>query len=485
VNQPKVKYSLSNWDLVTVNPNYKTWNWKDLFCFWGVNVQSIIGFSLIASLYTIYSLSTFVVFFGTILGSILVYFFANLIGKPSQKYGLPFSVLLRSSLGFKGAEFFGLIRSIVGIFMFGVQTYFLSKIIGYLIRIIIFSVDNTLLDQEIFLIFLLGLNVIDWVSFIIVIIFQTLMFSVGAQFNKKLVNYSAIIVYAGILLFFFTVLLSDVKMTANAFISILDFKNFLNLDNIVPILTVAGTIFAYFSIIIISFGDFSRHVKSEDDLKKGNLSLILNLIIFSFFAVFIVVGSDTFLNQKFEDLDRIFTNPTDIIGKFDDIQITIIALFFIIVASASTNLVANFIPSQYSLINFSPKNLTLKSASYTISVIGFFIGIFWLTVLSQIGILSFVDTLGSFFGPIFGVMVADYYLIKDKNISSKNIYLADAESVYYFSNGWHIKAVYSLVIGFIFSSSTIWNINLMFLQSYAWIIGAFISSLTYYLLAKK
>jgi NCS1 family nucleobase:cation symporter-1 len=485
VNQPKVKYSLSNWDLVTVNPNYKTWNWKDLFCFWGVNVQSIIGFSLIASLYTIYSLSTFVVFFGTILGSVLVYFFANLIGKPSQKYGLPFSVLLRSSLGFKGAEFFGLIRSIVGIFMFGVQTYFLSKIIGYLIRIIIFSVDNTLLDQEIFLIFLLGLNIIDWVSFIIVIIFQTLMFSVGAQFNKKLVNYSAIIVYAGILLFFFTVLLSDVKMTANAFISILDFKNFLNSDNVAPILTVAGTIFAYFSIIIISFGDFSRHVKSEDDLKKGNLSLILNLIIFSFFAVFIVVGSDTFLNQKFEDLDRIFTNPTDIIGKFDDIQITIIALFFIIVASASTNLVANFIPSQYSLINFSPKNLTLKSASYTISVIGFFIGIFWLTVLSQIGILSFVDTLGSFFGPIFGLMVADYYLIKDKNISNKDIYLADAESVYYFSNGWHIKAIYSLVIGFIFSSSTIWNINLMFLQSYAWIIGAFISSLTYYLLAKK
>ena len=485
MNQPKVKYSLSNWDLVTVNPNYKTWNWKDLFCFWGVNVQSIIGFSLIASLYTIYSLSTFVVFFGTILGSILVYFFANLIGKPSQKYGIPFSVLLRSSLGFKGAEFFGLIRSIVGIFMFGVQTYFLSKIIGYLIRIIIFSVDNTLLDQEIFLIFLLGLNIIDWVSFIIVIIFQTLMFSVGAQFNKKLVNYSAIIVYAGILLFFFAVLLSDVKITAKAFISILDFKNFFNSDNIAPILTVAGTIFAYFSIIIISFGDFSRHVKSEDDLKKGNLSLILNLIIFSFFAVFIVVGSDTFLNQKFEDLDRIFTNPTDIIGKFDDIQITIIALFFIIVASASTNLVANFIPSQYSLINFSPKNLTLKSASYTISVIGFFIGIFWLTVLSQIGILSFVDTLGSFFGPIFGLMVADYYLIKDKNISNKDIYLADAESVYYFSNGWHIKAVYSLVIGFIFSSSTIWNINLMFLQSYAWIIGAFISSLTYYLLAKK
>ena len=485
MNQPKVKYSLSNWDLVSVNPNYKTWDWKDIFCFWGVNVQSIIGFSLIASLYTIYSLNTFVVFFGTIMGSLLVYLFSNLIGRPSQKFGLPFAVLLRSSLGFRGAKFFGLIRSFVGIFMFGIQTYFLSKAIGYLIRILIFSIDNSTLDQEIFLTFLLGLNIIDWVSFILVIIFQTLIFSVGIQFNKKLINISAIIVYSGMILFFFSIFLSDVKITTKAFVEMLNFKNFLDINNIAPLLTVAGTIFAYFSIIIISFGDFSRYVKDEENLKKGNLSLILNLVIFSFFAVFIVIGSDAFLNQKFEDINRIFTNPTDIIGKFDNLQITTIVLFFIIVGSASTNLVANFIPSQYSLINFMPNSLTLKSASYTISIIGFVIGIFWLTFLSQIGILSLIDTLGSFFGPIFGVIIVDYYLIKESSLSNKDLYLTETKSIYYYSNGWHIKAIYSLALGFIFSASTIWNVNLMFLQSYAWMIGAFTSSLTYYLLAKK
>ena len=485
MNQPKVKYSLSNWDLVTVNPNYKTWDWKDIFCFWGVNVQSIIGFSLIASLYTIYSLNTFVVFFGTILGSLLVYLFSNLIGKPSQKFGLPFAVLLRSSLGFRGAKFFGLIRAIVGIFMFGIQTYFLSKAIGYLIRILIFSIDNSTLDQEIFLTFLLGLNIIDWISFIIVIIFQALMFSVGIQFNKKLINISAIVVYTGMILFFFSIFLSDVKVTSKAFIDILNYKNFLDISNIAPLLTVAGTIFAYFSIIIISFGDFSRYVKDEDNLKKGNLSLILNLVIFSFFAVFIVIGSDAFLNQKFEDINRIFTNPTDILVNLIILQITTIVLFFIIVGSASTNLVANFIPSQYSLINFMPTSLTLKSASYTISIIGFVIGIFWLTFLSQIGILSLIDTFGSFFGPIFGVIIIDYYLIKESNLSNKDLYLPESKSIYYYSNGWHIKAIYSLTLGFIFSASTIWNVNLMFLQSYAWIIGAIVSSLTYYLLAKK
>ena len=485
MNQPKVKYSLSNWDLVTVNPNYKTWNWKDLFCFWGVNIQSIIGFSLIASMYTIYNLNAFIVFFGSILGSILVYFFSNLIGKPSQKFGLPFAVLLRSSLGFRGAKFFGLLRSVVGIFMFGIQTYFLSKIIGYIIRIIIFSIDNSFLEQEIFLTFLLGLNIIDWVSFSIVIIFQAMMFSVGIQFNKKLVNISAITVYLGMILFFFIVFLNDVKITTQAFTEILNFGNFLDINNLAPFLSVAGTIFAYFSIIIISFGDYTRYVKDEQNLKKGNLSLILNLIIFSFFAVFIVVGSDVFLNQKFGDIDRILTNPTDIIGKFDDLQITVVVLFFIIVASASTNLVANFIPSQYSLINFLPNTLTLKSASYIISIIGFLIGLFWLTVLSQIGILSFIDTFSSFFGPIIGLMIADYYLIKKCNLSNKDIYSEEIESIYYYSGGWHIKGAYSLLLGFIFSASTIWNSNLMFLQSYAFIIGVIVSFLTYYFLAKK
>ena len=98
MSQQKTNNSLLNWDLVTVNPTDKNWNWKDLFCFWGVSIQSIMGFSLIASLYVVYNLNTFVVLVGTVFGSLLVYFFSNLIGKPSQKFGLPFVVLLRSSL---------------------------------------------------------------------------------------------------------------------------------------------------------------------------------------------------------------------------------------------------------------------------------------------------------------------------------------------------------------------------------------------------
>jgi len=485
VSQNKTTEKIINWELVAVNPSTKNWDWKDLFCFWGVNIQSIIGFSLIAALYTIYNLNFFIVFFGTILGSFLVYFFSNLMGKPSQKYGLPFATLLRSSLGYSGAKYFGFLRSLVGIFMFGIQTYFLSKAISYLIRILFFTIDKSILDQDIFITFLLGLNIIDWSSLLICIVIQIYIFSKGMLFNRKIINFSAIAVYLGMIFFLIIILLTDVKLTVGAFVEILNFENFLNYENLFPILSVAGTMFAYFSIIIISFGDFSRYIKNEKELKYGNLSLIVNLIIFSIFAVFIVTGSDIFLKQQFDDIEKILTNPTDIIGKFDNLQVTVIVLFFIVIASASTNLIANFIPTQYSLINFKPNMFSLKSVSYTIGFIGFIIGIFWPTLLSQIGILSFIDTFGSFFGPISGVMIVNYYMINQSNINVKDIHLISSESTFYFSKGWHLKAVYASIIGFIFASSTIWNYNLMFLQSYSWMIGAFVAGFVYYLLAEK
>ena len=485
MSQQKTKKTLINWDLVTVNPNNKTWDWKDLFCFWGVNIQSVIGFSLIASLYLIYNLNTAVVLFGTILGTFLVYIFSNLIGKPSQKFGLPFVVLLRSSLGFRGAQFFGLLRSIVGIFMFGIQTYFLSKAIGFLIRVLMYSVDNSILQKEILLVFFIGLNIIDWAAILISIILQTYLFSVGMNYNKKLIKFSALTIYAAMIMFFFIVLLSDVKLTAQSFIDVLDFQNIFNPNNVGPIITVAGTTFTFFSIIILSFGDFSRYVKNEQELKKGNLSLILNLIIFSFFALFIVTGADAFQNLNEQNVEMILTNPTDIIGKLDNILLVSLALIFIIIASASTNLIANFVPSQYTLINFDPSSFSFKSASYVIAIFGFIIGVFWLTFLSQVGVLSYIDTIGAFFGPLFGLMIADFYMIKKGKLENKDIYSLETSGAYYYSGGWHLKGVYSLILGFIFSASTIWNTNLMFLQSYSWIIGAFVAAFVYYLLARE
>ncbi len=483
--QEKSNIQLTNWQLVSVNPNNKIWNWTDLFCFWGNTIQSIIGFSLIASLYIVYELNISVVFFGTLIAALLVVFLSNLIGKPSQKHGIPFPVFLRISMGIVGAKYVAILRGLVAIFMFGVQTFFLSKSFVYLIRISLFSIDSTFLNKEIFALFYFGLNIIDWFSFLFAIFLQIYLFRKGQIFNKLFINFSAIFVYIGLILFCIIIASTNLLDVTNLFKDLLTFDNVTSKSNIFPFLTVFGTMFAYFSIVIVNFGDFSRFVKNESELKKGNLSLIINLILFSIFAVFIVLGADIILNKNLQNINQILVSPTDIIGKFDNIFLSIIVLFFILFATASTNLIANFIPSQNCLINLMPSKLGPTSSGIIIGILGFFIGGLWISILSQIGILSIIDTFGSFFGPIFGIIIADYYVVKKTEIINKDIFSSSETGAYYYSGGWHIKGIYSLFIGFVFSAATIWNPDLRFLQSYSWLIGAFMSFITYYLLASK
>ena len=483
--QQKEKSNLMNWELVSVNPNNKIWSWKDFFCFWGSNIQTIIGFSLIASLYLVYQLNFFIVLSGCIIGSLLVYFFSNLIGKPSQKHGIPFPVFLRLSMGVYGARYVAMLRGLVGIFMFGVQTYFISKSIGYLFRISLFSIDSAILDKDIFLLFFMGLNIIDWFSLIFALWIQYLLFNNGQRFIKKIINFSALFVYLGLTIFFVMLISENYNEIINSFVDLLKSNNIYNKESLIASLSVAGTFFAYFSIVIVNFGDFSRYAKNENEVNKGNLSLLLNLLIFSFLAIFLVLGSSVFFEKNLIAVDRILTNPTDIIGKFDNTLLTFIALLFILVASTSTNLIANYIPSQNSIINFFPNRSSLRSSGIIIILLGFIFAVFWDPILSKIGILSFVDTLGSFFGPIAGVMLIDYYVIKNKKVINKDIFSSNKDGAYHYSGGWQIKAIYSLFIGFIFASATIWNAELRFLQPFSWLIGAVFSSITYYLLASK
>ena len=483
MSQEKANIDLTNWDIVGINPNDKNWSSGDLFCFWANNIQSLIGFSLIASLYLVYDLNIIIVLMASIAAGFLVSIFSYVIGQPSQKYGLPFPVILRSSFGVIGAKYIGMLRGIVGVFMFGVQTFFISKSIGYLIRIFIFNLDDAILENEIFLLFVMGMDLIDWFSFIFTLIIQFYLFKQGQNFLKYTLNFSAWFVYTGLVVFIIILAGENSKEIINAFKLSISTENLISKENLLAFISLTGTLFAFFSIVILNIGDFSRYIKNSSENLKGNFSLILNLIIFSFASVFVVLGADIVMAKKMLEVEQLLTNPTDIIGKIDNSFLTIIAILFILVASASTNLIANYVPTQNVLLNFFPKSLDKSSSGLLIIIIGLIIGGLWLPILSQSGVLSLIDTIGSFFGPIAGVIIADYYLIKNKEYISKDIFSDLKKGTYFYSGGWQIKGLYSMIIGFIFSAATIWNIELRFLQSFAWLIGAFVSYITYYLLA--
>ena len=478
----KDKFCLKNWELVSINPNNRNWTWGNYFNLWAVNIQSVIGFSLIASLYILYDLNSLAVIIGSLIAGVLVYLFANLIGKISQSSGLSFPVILRLSMGFTGARYVGMLRGLVGIFMFGVQTFFISKSIGYLIRIFIYEIDIHVLNNEILLFFFFGMNLIDWVSLIFTFLLQFYLFTSGQIRNRRFINFSGIFVYIGLAAFLIIIvsensseLMNSLKLTTNT-------KNFIGMENVIPTISITGTMFAYFSILLVNYGDFSRYAKDYKEMSKGNLSLLFNIIIFSFFALLITLGSDIILTKKGITVHQLLTNPNDIIGKINNNFLTAISLMFIITSSISSNLIANYIPSQNTLINFFPNLLTLKKVGFLIISLGIIVSMFWLSILSQNGILLTVDTFSAFYGPIFGIIIADYYYIKKQKINHKELFYPEETTEYIYSNGWNYKAIYSLIIGFVFAASSIWNESLLSFQSYSWIIGAFISFVLYNLI---
>ena len=162
MNQEKEKFQVRNWELVSINPNNRNWVRSDYFNYWAVSIQSVIGFSLIASFYLLYDLNSIIVLSGCLIATLLIFILTNIIGKTSQSTGLSFPVILRLSMGFNGARYVGMLRGLVGIFMFGVQTFFISKSIGYIIRIFLHQIDNQILSNEYLLMFFFGLNPLDW-----------------------------------------------------------------------------------------------------------------------------------------------------------------------------------------------------------------------------------------------------------------------------------------------------------------------------------
>ena len=100
-----------------------------------------------------------------------------------------------------GAKYVALIRGIVGIFMFGVQTFFISKAIGYLLRILIFSINREFMENEILLTFFMGMNLIDIISFIFTLYIQYILFSKGQHFVRSIIRFSSYFVYFGLVIF--------------------------------------------------------------------------------------------------------------------------------------------------------------------------------------------------------------------------------------------------------------------------------------------
>lgn len=264
MNQEKENFQLRNWELVSINPNNKNWVWSDYFNYWAISIQSVIGFSLIASFYLLYDLNSIIVLSSCLIATFLVFIFTSIIGKTSQSSGLPFPVILRLSMGFNGARYIGMLRGLVGIFMFGVQTFFISKSIGYIIRIILYQIDNQILSNEYLLMFFYGLNPLDWFSLFITLLFQLYLFTKGPEANRIFIKFSAFFVYFGLVIFFIIIISENYNELVNSLILSTNIENAISKKIFYLFFTLQEQClhtFLFLLLIMVIFQDMQKIIK--------------------------------------------------------------------------------------------------------------------------------------------------------------------------------------------------------------------------------
>jgi NCS1 family nucleobase:cation symporter-1 len=390
-----------------------------------------------------------------ILAGVIVMFLVNHTGKPSVKYGIPFPAML---------------RAIVGIFWCAVQTYFASTAVTLLITAFVGAGSGSTF---------LGLSGVAWISFVIVWLFQIAIFWQGIERIKHFLNWAGPLVYVVMLVLMAVVWYQAGSELIPAIGSIFSGGSENSGSAVAAFMAIVGTMVAYFAAVVINFGDFTRFVKTERQMKLGNLlGLPLNVAFFSFIALIITAGTLVLFGEA-------LTNPADIVERVDSLPLTIVAALTFFAATVGINLVANFIPPAYDLANLFPSKISFKTGGLITAVIAFFVGALWLSVISQIGVPGFVNALGAIVAPFYGIIVVDYYLIKRQHLNMQELFSSAPGGAYYYVNGWNTRALIAFGGAALFSLSTVLVPAFSGLGGYGWLIGAGLGGLFYYGLMRK
>lgn len=460
---------LYNEDLAPVPPAGRKWGSFAIFNVWTNDVQSLAGYTLAASLFITAGISGWYVFAAIILAGFIVMGLVGLSGRPSVRYGVPYAVMARTSMGVFGAKFPALLRGIVGMFWYGAQTYFASTAVALALHAVVGTgPEGTVL----------GMTAIEWISYVIVAALQVLLFARGIDWIAKFLNFAGPAVYVVMVLLLIAIWVQAGDELLTGIGSLFQGEAQSGTSAFLAFAGVTGTMVAYFAAVVVNFGDFARFTRTTKAMRRGNfLGLPVSLAFFTFLSLFTTAGSYIVYQ---DGTGEPLTNPADIVGQVGNPALTVIAAITFLLATVGINLVANFIPPAYDLANLMPSRISFKVGGAITATFGFIIGGLWVAVISDMGLPAFVDTLGAILAPLYGILVADYYLLRRGRLSVPDMFSCDPDGVYWYRNGWNRRALAAGGVAALFSIAAVWVPALEALGGFAWLIGAFLGALFHY-----
>lgn len=394
-----------------------------------------------------------------LLGNLIVLVPMLLNAHAGTAYGIPFPVFARASFGVRGANVPAVLRALVACGWFGIQAWIGGQAIYSMLEIVwpkAAAIPGS--NWACFLIFW-GINmVVVWRGI------ETIKFlqGIGAPFMLAV----------GLLLLFWITGkaggLGPVLHTPSKFRSTAEFITFF-----IPALT--GMV-GFWATVALNIPDFTRYAKSQRAQMLGQaMGLPTAMTLYAFIGVAVTSASAVIFGQPIWD-------PVILLSKFNQPLVAFIALIAIMLATLNTNVAANVVSPSNDFSNLRPNLISFRTGGLITGVIGILMMPWKLLKDFSSYIFGWLVGCSAFLGPIAGIMICDYYLVRRRQLLVPDLYRR--VGVYEYRNGFNPRAIIALAVGVLIALSGLLLPGLRLLYDYSWFVGFFISGAVYYLLMR-
>ncbi len=470
--------ALWNPDLAPTEEHQRTWDWINISALWVGMAVSVPAYLLASGLMQ-QGMAWWQAVITVSLGNIIVLIPMMLNGHAGAKYGVPFPVLLRASFGTAGAKLPALLRGFVACGWFGIQTW----VGGFAIYQIINAVSDNAIAGSILP--FIGIDFTQLLCFLGFWALQLVFIVKGTESIRWLETLAAPFL-----------LISAIALLVWAYIQADGFGEMLSTPSaFVPGGEKEGQFWfvfwpsltgmvGFWATMTLNIPDFTRYARSQRDQFIGQaIGLPIPMAMLALVSVLVTSATVIIFGEAIWD-------PVVIAGRMGGTGV-VIGLLALTFATLTTNLAANVVAPANGFSNLAPKHISFRMGGYITAGIG--IAMMPWKLLESAGSYLFIWLIGysSLLGPIAGIMITDYFFVRNCNLDAEALY--EEQGSYSYFKGWNICALVALVLGvapnlpgFLHAIDVVSSIPTVFISiyHYAWFVGASISGSSYFFLMR-
>jgi NCS1 family nucleobase:cation symporter-1 len=471
---------LYNHDLAPVPQSGRKWGWLSFAALW-ISMSACIPTYMLASSLIDGGMNWWQAVGTIFLGNVIVLAPMILNAHAGTKYGIPFPVYCRASFGTLGANIPAILRALVACGWFGIQAWIGGAAI-YTICATIFGWEAPVKIEG------LGISAGELGCFLFFWGINMLVIWRGIDTIRFLLN-----IKAPLLIALGLALLGWAAKEAGGFGDILSQPSAFDAGGkkagefwtfFFPALT--GMV-GFWATLSLNIPDFSRYAKTQKDQALGQaVGLPATMALYSFIGVAVTSATAIIYGEAIWD-------PVKVLTKFTNPVVLVVSMVALCIATLATNIAANVVSPANDFAHLCPKKISFRTGGYITGVIGILM-MPWKLVADPSGyIFTWLIGYGALLGPIGGILIADYFVIRRCTLNLKELYKPDGE--YKYCNGFSFAAITALVLGAAPSlPGFLVNIGVLakdavpealnHVYSYAWFAGFAIAFVVYIVLRK-